>query len=399
MIIKNNYGHTIRASYIGYITQAIINNFAPLLFLTFQREPYNIPLGQITLLVSLNFAAQLIVDALAVKFADYIGYKPLAVTAHICAASGLAGLAFLPGIMPSPFSGLLASVIIYAIGGGLIEVLISPIVEACPTEESKKSSVMSLLHSFYCWGLVFVIIASTLFFVFFGIENWRILACLWAVIPSFNAFYFSRVTVFTLTAKEESMSVGKLASSKLFWILIILMVCSGASEQAMIQWASVFAEAGLKISKTMGDLAGACLFAVLMGISRVFYAKFSEKINLRKFILRSGILCAVSYTLASLSPNPVISLIGCALCGLSVGIMWPGTFSIAARTCPKGGTALFALLALGGDLGCSAGPAVVGFVSGITGGDVKTGILSGIIFPLVLILCIASLSKIREKPG
>jgi len=388
-----NYNRTIRACYIGYITQAIIVNFAPLLFLTFRRDPYNIPLEQVTLLVTVNFAVQLLVDFIAAKFADAIGYKPLAVAAHILAAAGLAGLAVFPAVFPSPFSGIMTSVVIYAVGGGLLEVLVSPIVEACPTDPSKKSSHMSLLHSFYCWGLVFVILASTLFFTVFGLENWPVLSCIWALIPLFNAFYFSRAPIAVLTERGEGMSMKQLASTKLFWLLLLLMVCSGASEQAMIQWASVFAEAGLGVSKSVGDLAGPCLFAVLMGISRVFYSKFSEKINLRKFMAGSSILCVASYLLASLSPNPALSLAGCALCGLSVGIMWPGTFSVAAETCPKGGMALFALLALGGDLGCSAGPTVVGFVSGAVENGIKTGVLTGIIFPALMIAGLVFLAK------
>ena len=389
--IKNNYSHTIRACYIGYVTQAIIVNFTPLLFVTFQNS-YNIPITQITLLITGNFAIQLTVDFLAAKFADAIGYKPLAIVAHILAATGLAGLCILPGVLP-PYIGILISTVLYAIGGGLLEVLISPIVEACPTDPSKKSAHMSLLHSFYCWGLVFVIIVSTLFFVIFGIHNWRILALIWAVIPLFNAFYFSQVPIATFTDNgQTTMSIKSLASTKLFWLLILLMMCSGESEQAMIQWASMFAESGLKVSKTVGDLMGPCLFAVLMGISRVGYSKLSDKINLRIFMIGSGFLCIISYLLASLSPNPVIGLIGCSLCGLSVGIMWPGTFSIAAEKCPKGGTALFALLALGGDLGCSSGPTLIGMTSGIVGGGIKTGILTGIVFPILLILGLVLLS-------
>ncbi|MCL1859580.1 MAG: MFS transporter [Oscillospiraceae bacterium] len=395
MSIKNNYSHTIYASYIGYITQAIINNFAPLLFLTFQKS-YDIPIEQITLLVTVNFAIQLIIDFLSAKFADKIGYKPLAVASHICAAAGLAGLGIFPVLLP-PYTGIFLAVVLYAVGGGLIEVLISPIVEACPTDQSKKSANMSLLHSFYCWGHVFVIIGSTLFFIVFGIDNWRILAFIWAVIPLINAFYFSRVPIATLTNGGESMPVKNLVTSKLFWLLMILMICSGASEQAMIQWASVFAEAGLKVSKTVGDLTGPCLFAVLMGISRLGYSKFSGRINLKIFMTVSGCLCVISYLLASLSNNPVLSLIGCSLCGLSVGIMWPGTFSLAAEKCPKGGTALFALLALGGDLGCSGGPTLVGIASAISGGGIKTGILAGIIFPALLIFGLILLSGTHKN--
>jgi len=394
MSVKNNYKHTIYASYIGYVTQAVINNFAPLLFLTF-RSSYDIPIEQITLLVTVNFAVQLLVDFLSAKFADIIGYRPLAVASHILAAAGLAGLGILPELLP-PYTGILIAVILYAIGGGLLEVLISPIVEACPTDSSKKSAHMSLLHSFYCWGHVFVVIFSTVFFVVFGINNWKILALIWAVIPLLNAFYFSRVPIATFADNGGNKSIKKLLSSKLFWLLMLLMICSGASEQAMIQWASVFAEGGLKVSKTVGDLTGPCLFAVLMGISRVGYSRLSEKINLKFFMICSSVLCIISYLLASLSPNPVLALIGCALCGLSVGIMWPGTFSLAAAKCPEGGTALFALLALGGDLGCSSGPTLVGMTSGILGGNIKAGILTGIIFPVLLIFGLVLLSRTRE---
>ena len=395
MKIKNNYKHTITASCIGYFTQAIIITFAPLLFLTFQ-DSYNIRMEQITFLITINFAIQLLVDLLSAKFADKIGYRPLIIAAHILSAAGLIGLAVLPEVLPDPYTGLLASVMIYAVGGGILEVLISPIVEACPTEKEKKASMMSFLHSFYCWGLVFIVIFTTLFFTVFGIHNWRILAFIWALVPIFNIFYFSQVSIYKLNESGEGMSIKKLASSKIFWLLLVLMVCSGASEQAMIQWASVFAEAGLKVSKTLGDLFGPCLFAVLMGITRVFYSKFSGKINLRKFMIISGSLCALSYIIASFAPHPALALAGCALCGLSSGIMWPGTFSLAAEECPGSGTALFALLALGGDLGCSSGPTVVGMVAGASDGGIKSGILAGIIFPLLLVVGLLMLNKKKK---
>ena len=391
MSIKNNYNHTRRACYLGFVSHAAINNFAPLLFLTF-KEVYNIPIEKITLLVTVNFGIQLLVDFISATFADKIGYRNLIVAAHIFAAGGLVGLGILPEIMPDKYIGLLIAVVCYAMGGGIIEVLVSPIVEACPTDN--KSANMSLLHSFYCWGHVFVVVISTLFFTVFGIKNWQILAFIWAILPIINAVYFSQVPINTLAESSgESMPVKKLVSTKLFWILLLLMMCSGASELAMSQWASAFAEAGLKVSKTAGDLAGPCLFAVLMGITRVFYSKFSEKINLRKFIIGSGFLCVAGYLLASLSPFPALALVGCALCGLSVGIMWPGMLSIASEKCPAGGTALFALLALGGDLGCSTGPTLVGMTAGLAGDNLKIGILTAIIFPALLILGLGLLMK------
>lgn len=393
--IRRSYNHTLYASYLGYITQAIVNTFVPLLFLTFQST-YQISLERITSLVTVNFGIQLVVDLLSTKWVDKIGYRISIVAAHICAAGGLAGLGIFPDLFPDPYWGLLLAVGLYAVGGGLIEVLVSPIVEACPTE--KKSAAMSLLHSFYCWGCVLVILTSTLFFSIFGIANWRVLSLVWAALPLFNTFYYSQVPIATLHKAEEAMSARKLFSSGVFWVFALLMVCAGASEQAMSQWASAFAESGLQISKSVGDLAGPCMFSILMGVTRVFYAKFSERINLAAFMVGSGILCIVSYLLASLSPHPLLSLVGCGLCGLSVGILWPGAFSLACAACAKGGTAMFALLALAGDLGCSAGPSLVGFVSDAAQGNLKAGLLAAIGFPILLLLGLLACKKIvRNK--
>ena len=388
------YKHTIFACFLGYIVQAIINNFIPLLFLTFQSS-YGIPLSQITFLVTFNFGLQLLVDMISPSFIDKIGYRASMVIAHICAAAGLIGLAFLPEIMPTPLAGLMLSVIIYAIGGGLLEVLVSPIVEACPTDN--KESTMSLLHSFYCWGHVGVVLLSTVFFQVFGIEHWKIMAFVWALVPLFNMLVFCKVPIAPLLAEDEKgLTLFELLKNKLFWIMLILMICAGACEQAVSQWASTFAEKGLNISKTMGDLAGPMLFAILMGSARAFYGKYGEKINLHSFMIGSGILCLFSYLLISLSSSPLLGLIGCGLCGLSVGILWPGTFSISASRLKGGGTLLFALLALGGDVGCSGGPTVVGIVSDLFGDDLRKGILAAVIFPILLLIFLP-LSKERKQ--
>lgn len=380
--IRNNYNMTLKACYVGYITQAIVNNFVPLLFLTFQRD-YGISLDKIAMLVSFNFGIQLLVDFLAAKFVDKIGYRISIIAAHLFAAAGLLGLGVFPDLFPNPFHGLLLSIIFYAIGGGLIEVLVSPIVEACPTDQ--KEAAMSILHSFYCWGHVGVIVISTLFFAAIGVGNWKYLACLWAFIPLLNIVLFSRVPIKILVEEEQKMSTVQLCKSRTFWLLVLLMVCAGASEQGMSQWASAFAENGLHVSKTMGDLLGPCFFAVMMGSARVFYGKAGDRIDLKKFIVLSSLLCIISYLVASLSPIPLLSLLGCGLCGLSVGILWPGTFSIASASCPNGGTTMFALLALAGDLGCGLGPSVVGQVAGLLGGDLKLGLLAAVIFPILLI--------------
>lgn len=394
MSIKNNFKHTIIASYFGYITQAIVNNLAPLLFVTFSNS-FNISLQKIGYLVTVNFCLQLFVDFIAAKFVDKIGYRPCVVAAHVFSGAGIILMGILPFALSDPYIGLLLSIMCYSIGGGLIEVLISPIVEACPTD--KKSAAMSLLHSFYCWGHVAVILLTTLFFVTAGIENWRILTALWSVIPFANAVYFSLVPINTLVEEGKATPVKSLVKSKIFWIFIVLMVCSGASEQGMSQWASAFAETALNVSKTMGDLLGPCMFAILMGITRVFYAAFSEKINIFKFITGSCVLNVIGYIVAALSPNAIVSLAGCALCGLTSGILWPGVFCLAAQKVPFGGTAMFAFLALAGDLGCSAGPTLVGTVAGIFGENLKAGFLSAIFFPILLIIGIILLAKAAKE--
>ena len=393
--MQNRYNKTITACFTGYIVQAIVNNFVPLLFLTFQRT-YHIPLSQITLLVTFNFGIQLLVDLLSVSFVDKIGYRVSMVIAHILAAVGIVLLTFLPELLPSAFAGILIAVMVYAIGGGLLEVLVSPVVEACPSDNKEKA--MSMLHSFYCWGHVGVVLFSTLFFQIFGISSWKVLAVIWAVVPLVNAFVFTKVPMAALMEEGEiGLSLKDLLGMKLFWILLIMMVCAGASEQAVSQWASTFAEKGLGVSKTSGDLAGPMAFAVLMGSSRAFYGKYGDRINLDKFMIYSSLLCILSYLGVSLLQMPQLNLIACAVCGLSVGIMWPGTFSKASAALPKGGTAMFALLALGGDVGCSGGPTLVGMISGMMGDNLKIGILAGVIFPSLLLTGIILCRKRKQK--
>lgn len=391
MNIKNNYNHTIYASYTGYITQAIVNNFVPLLFLTFSQQ-YDLTLDKITLITTLNFAVQLFVDLISARFVDKIGYRISVVGAHIISTLGLVGLAILPDLMPDAYIGILISVILYAIGGGLIEVLISPIVEACPTE--KKEAAMSLLHSFYCWGHLLVILLSTLFFSLVGIANWRILAILWAIIPALNSIYFSVVPLYSITDNKEPLSIRSLFSQKIFWVIMIVMVCAGASEQSMSQWASAFAESALRVYKTVGDLAGPCTFALLMGIARALYGKYSDKLPIKGVMSICAVLCVGTYLLAALTSNPIFRLVGCALCGFSVGIFWPGTFSVAAKALPAAGTAMYAFMALAGDVGCSAGPTLVGFIANSFGGNLKIGFLFAMIFPIIIFI---GIRKIREK--
>lgn len=394
--MDNPYRKTLLACYLGFVTQAIAANFAPLLFLKFHSD-YGIPLGQIALISTVFFLTQLIMDVLCAKFVDRIGYRVCVVASSLCFSAGLAGLAFLPELFPNPFAGILTSVVIYAIGSGLLEVLGSPIVEACPFEH--KESVMSLLHSFYCWGSVGVVVVSTAFFAVFGIERWRWLACLWALLPLYNTYNFATCPIEPLVEEGKGMGIRGLLRVPVFWLAIVLMVCAGASELTMAQWASAYAESAIGLSKTMGDLAGPCLFAAAMGISRVLYGKYGEGIALTGFMLGSGLLCLVCYLMASLSGNPVIGLVGCIVCGFSVGILWPGTISISSGRMPYGGTAMFALLAMAGDLGGAFGPSLAGAVSQRFGDNLQKGMLAGSVFPLVLVVCVLLLRLAQPEKG
>lgn len=393
--MKNNYKMTMYACFIGYIVQAVVNSFVPLLFVTFQTE-YHIPLTQITLLITVNFVIQLVVDLLSAGFVDKIGYRASAIIAHACAGTGIFLLTILPELFSNPFYGILLAVMVYAIGGGLIEVLISPILEACPTDN--KESAMSLLHSFYCWGCTGIVLLSTLFFSVFGTSHWKILALIWVLLPTANLILFTKVPIYSLHEEGESrMSISELFRVKVFWLLMAMMLCAGASEQAVSQWASTFAEKGLHIQKTVGDLVGPMMFSVLMGLSRLIYGKYGEKFNLDRFMKGSCVLCVASYLCISLVPVPIVGLIGCAICGFSVGIMWPGTFSKASAAIKRGGTVLFAMLALAGDLGCSGGPTLVGFVSSAFSGNLRLGILTAIVFSVLLLAGLCTFSRLVVK--
>ncbi|MBQ7485957.1 MAG: MFS transporter [Clostridia bacterium] len=388
--MEKNYKQTLIACYLSFITQAICANFAPLLFLKFHTD-YSVSLGRIALIPTAFFFTQLLIDVFCARFVDSIGYRRSVIVSEIACGFGLIGLAILPELFPDPFMGIILCVIIYAVGSGLIEVLASPIVEACPFDH--KDAVMSLLHSFYCWGSVGVILLSTLFFATVGIEHWKILACIWALIPLFNIYNFAVCPIEHLTEDGKGMSIRSLFRVPLFWLAILLMVCAGASELSMAQWASAYAEAALNLPKTIGDLAGPCMFAVTMGISRVIYGKYGAKMNLIHFMIGSGILCFCCYLLASLSSNPFIGLIGCIFCGFSVGIMWPGTISITSPRLPEGGTAMFALLAMAGDLGGGFGPSLVGSVTQQAGDNLQSGMLVGAVFPLLLVVALFLLSR------
>ena len=394
MTKQKNYKKTLIACYLGFVTQAISANFVPLLFLTF-KSTYGITLEKIAMIPMVFYLTQLLVDLAATKFADKIGYRTCVVASQVLSAVGLVLMAILPEVLPVPFTGILISVVLYAVGSGLIEVLVSPIVEACPFDN--KDGVMSFLHSFYCWGAMGVILVSTLFFAVFGVENWKILTVILALVPLYNTLNFIHCPIERLVEDGKSMGVNRLLKTPIFWLMILLMVCSGASEATMSQWASAFTESAIGVSKTVGDLAGPCLFAMFMGIARMLYGKFCEKLDLTKVMLICGMMCAGCYLLASLSALPILGLAGCALCGLAVGIMWPGSISISSQQCPLGGTAMFAFLALAGDLGATVSPALVGGLAETAGGDLKTGLLAATLFPVLLVIGLIVLRKVKNK--
>jgi len=373
--------HTLYACGLAIGSQAVVNNFVPLLLITFEGE-FGLSLSDIAVLVGFNFFVQLVTDFIAAFVVDRVGYRPAIVFGQVCAALGLLGLAVLPAVM-TPFAGLMVAVAVYAVGGGLCEVLVSPIVEHSPTE--KKAAAMSLMHSFYCWGHVFVVLVSAAFFLAFGIRHWRVLAVIWALLPLADAWYFTRVPITQPPGHQGMKGALHTLRRPAFWFLFVLMVCSGAAEQSVSQWASAFAESGLGVSKAVGDLAGPAFFATTMGLSRVLHARFSERFSLPRFIAVSGVLCVAGYLMLILSPVPAVAFLGVGLVGFSVGVFWPGTLSLAAVRLPLGGTVMYGMLALAGDVGCSVGPSLVGFVSDMADGRLIWGFAAATVFPLALV--------------
>lgn len=390
-----NYKHTVAASFIGYLVLSITGVFVPLLFVTFQND-YGISLEKTTLLVTLNFSTQVVFDLVAPKLIKWFGIRRTCIASHLLTAAGLMLLSVVPDLFQDKFIGIALCVFLYAAGVAVAEIIVNIVVESCPSDST--AGALSFLHSGYCWGSVLVVLVSTVFFNVFGTESWKILAVIWGVIPIINALFFTKVPI--PEPQEAEVPAKKLLSMKTFWIMLVLVVLAGASEQSVEQWVSTFAEASLNVSKSTGDLAGILMFSVMMGVARLIFAKFSVKLDLKKTMIASLALCAVSYLVITLSPSAVLSLIGCAVCGLSVGILMPGSFGLSVGSL-KGGNFLFALMALSGDLGCSLGPSAVGAASGHFGGDLNKGILCAIVFPIamlgILIVMKATDGKTKEK--
>lgn len=410
--MKFTYKNTLHACYTGMVTQAAINNLAPLLFVIFQ-DSFQISLEMIGRLVLINFGVQLATDIVAARYADKIGYRRCVVGAHLFCVLGLLGLSLFPMVFPSPYVGLVCAVVLYAIGGGLIEVLVSPMVEAIPGDG--KALSMSLAHSFYCWGQMAVVLVTTLILYLIGQDLWYILPWLWAVIPFCNMLLFMRVPIAHPTGGGDAMPVRKLFSKRTFWVFLIIMMCAGASELSMSQWSSLFAQKGLGVPKVVGDILGPCMFALLMGLGRLGYGLWGGKIRLKYALSGCALLCIVCYLTVSLTNNPVLSLAACAVCGFSVSLMWPGAVSMSAKSFPLGGTAMFGLLAMFGDLGCSLGPWITGVVAGAIESGIytvkttllqaatleqmglKCGILVAAVFPMLLLLCVLFLKNKRTQ--
>lgn len=392
--MRLNEKHTVSACFVAIMVQALVINLPPLLFITFEKE-FDISLVKISALIAISFITQLCMDLAASRLPRLFNRRATMVLGQVAAAVGLLCLALLPEVLP-PYTALVIGTVIAAFGSGIIEVLGNPIVESCPIKN--KNKILTFLHSFYCWGLVLTVVLSTLFFNLFGVENWRILVCLWACVPAINAIAFMRVPLYHMASEPQSKSENRsIFRSFIFWGLFAVMLCAGAAEQAMSQWASSFAEMGLGVSKSMGDLLGPCAFAVLMGVARTVYAKYSVKLDLAKYMMFSATLCVVAYLLAALAPHPAISLVGCAVCGFSVGIMWPGTICFACENITGGGVKMFALLALAGDIGCTLGPTSAGFIAECFGNDLRASFIFASVFPILMLILIPVILK-NTKP-
>lgn len=405
-----NFKNTVFACYRGYITQGIVNNLSPLFFVLFQNK-FGISYSLISALILCNFVTQVITDMLSVKYVDRIGYRKSAVIAHALAFSGLVMQGTLPNVLPAPYVGLVLATIMNGVGGGLIEVIISPIVDSCPGDA--KASAMSLLHSFYCWGQVGVVLITTLLLRLIGEDLWFIIPILWSLLPLYNLFRFLKVPLTPTVPEEEKTPLKTLFTSKIFLVALLLMLCAGASELAMSQWSSLFAERALGVTKVIGDLLGPCLFAVFMGIGRTIYGVWGEKIHLTGAMVFCAALCILCYLGTALFENPWLSLLSCALCGFSVSLMWPGTFSLTSAAYPKGGTAMFGILAVLGDVGCSVGPALMGAMSGAVSGNakiaasfpnltadqlgLKSGMLFSAVFPAVILIGVLLLTRFHKS--
>ena len=378
--MNSKYTQTKLASYIGYIVQAIINNFLPILFIAFQ-DVYALSYEKLARLIVFNFVTQMITDLITPKIVNVIGYKKASVLAHFCASLGLVMLSVLPSLM-SPYLAIIISIIVYAFGSGLIEVIISPIIENLPTDNKKSN--MAFLHSFYCWGQAFTIIVTTILIFVFGYRRWNFIPLIWAIVPFLNMFFFMRVPVIEPTSETKKATFSVLFKSSKFRCFMVMMFCAGACEIAMAEWASIFAQQALGISKVIGDLLGPCAFAIFMGLGRIWYAKVAEKVSFRKTLIYMSMACFLCYIVVAFCKIPFVSLMCCALCGFTVSLSWPGLYSAGAKKFPEGASVMYSVFAMCGDTGCCLGPWVLGIVADSLG--LNIGFAAASVFPIIMIV-------------
>lgn len=412
VIMKKEFRLTLMAARMGFFTQALVNNLAPVFFVLF-RVLYGFSYLQVGILAALNFTLQLFADITSPNLISRFGYRKCAMTAQALCAVGLIlmpGLCILTG---GVYISFIIPVLIYSYGAGMIEVLASPIVEAIP--DLPENTKMSMLHSFYSWGQMTCVALTTLALHFIGYERWFLIPVLWSAIPIFGIILFSRARLDMADMAEKESEKGGRLFCRSFVLMLIIMTCAGASEIAMSEWSSLFAEEALGVSKVAGDLFGPCMFALFMGMGRMCHAKFGERLNLSRLIKACSLLCVICYVGAALLRPAAASLIFCALTGLSVSLMWPGALSLAAAR-NNGGARMYGLLAAFGDIGCIIGPVVTSSVSEFADGNeriraigaayglsadktaLRASLLAMALIPLVMLICLSLFSdKGREN--
>lgn len=388
--LEKKYLPTKLAGYVGFIVQAIVNNFLPILFIVFQ-DVYGLGYEKLGRLIVINFATQMFIDFITPKIIHKLGYRRAAFLCQFTACVGLCLMAVLPRFMSNTYLAIIISIVFYATGSGLMEVILSPMIEMLPT--GNKSGNMAVLHSFYCWGQTVVVPLTTLMVFIFGRENWTYIPLVWAVVPFVNMFTFLRVPIVEPDSEEKQSTFLELARTPKFVVYMVMMLCAGASEIAMSQWSSLFVEQALGVSKAIGDIVGPCLFALFMALGRVIYASLSKKVSFTRLLIWLNLLCFICYVMVALCHIAVLSLVFCALCGLSVSISWPGIYSAGARTFKTGGAVMFSAFAMCGDTGCALGPGLVGLVAEYT--NLNVGFLVAAVFPLIMVICSIYILKNR----
>lgn len=394
------YKSTIRACYIGNLVGALVTNLSPLLFVILMGS-YNLSFEQVGRLVLINFFTQIIADLAFSKPVDTYGVRPFITLGHALVFIGFVMFAFSPRLFPhSPYTGLMLATVVFSCGGGLLELLLSAIVQAVPSDA--KAAAMSLLHSFYAWGFIVVVVLTFLMLKLFGSANWPWLFLIWSLVPLFNFFNFLRVPLPPQVPDEHRTSTRVLASTPFFIFVVLGIALGGAAEVSMSQWTSAYAETTLGLSKQTGDLLGLCLFAGLLGLGRVLYGTYGKRFDIWRVMFLGSLFAAGCYLVAALSQHPIVSLVACAFCGLGVALLWPGSVTNAAHRFPFAGASMFAILAAGGDTGAAVGPWLLGLIADQIPTDfplspLRVGMVIGTLFPLAMAGCLLIQRHIDKK--